>query len=207
MFYNDAQNGSKGFLTSDNIVADVHTVPTDCGGDPLGWVKEVDTGPVMSFYEYTTSNFQRLTDQEWNDTYLASSLRPSWTNLYLLDASGNAKAEGLNLITSVANPGKPDAGITGNYLLVRNYPNPFNPVTTISYQIPDKLSNSDVELTIYNIEGQVVKRLLHKNLQAGNYLTRWDATNDAGKSVASGAYICNLKVGSMQKASKIMLLK
>jgi hypothetical protein len=228
LFYAYTADGSKRFLTQGNVVADVHTVATDCGGNPLGWVKEIGTGPinlgvftaelpdgkltafigpVMSFYEYTTSNFQRLTDQEWNDTYLASSLRPSWVNLYLLDINGNAKSEGLNLITSVDTTGKKNPGLIGDYLLVRNYPNPFNPVTTISFQIPAKLTNSDVELTIYNIQGRIVKRLLHKNLSSGNYLTRWDAKNDAGVNVASGTYICNLKVGTMQKASKILLLK
>jgi len=229
LFYDDAEYGSKGFLTQDNIVADVHTVPTDCGGNFLGWVKEVGTGPinlgvftaelpdgkltafigpVSSFYEYTTqNNFQRLTDEEWNDTYLASSLRPSWVNLYLLDNEGNAESEGLNLITAVANPSKTNNGNTGNYLIVRNYPNPFNPTTTISFQVPAKLSNSNVELTIYNIEGRVIKRLLNMNLPSGNYLTGWDATNDAGLKVASGTYICNLKVGIMQKAEKILLLK
>jgi len=228
MFYDYVESGSIGFLAPDNLVADVHTVPTDCGGNILGWVKEVGTGPinlgvfvaeqpngqstafigpVMSFYEYTTTNFQRLTDQEWNDTYLASSLRPSWTNLYLLDVGGKQKSEGLNLITSVDKPNNPVNNNSANYLLVRNYPNPFNPVTTISFQVPAKLSNADVELTIYNINGQIVKRLLHKNLSGGNYLTRWDATNDTGISVASGTYICSLKVGNMQKASKIVLLK
>jgi hypothetical protein len=228
MFYDYVEAGSVGFLTPDNLVADVHTVPTDCSGNQVGWVKEVGTGPinlgvfvaqqpngqsmafigpVMSFYEYTTTNFQRLTDQEWNDTYLASSLRPSWTNLYLLDAGGNQKSEGLNLITSVDKPYNPVNNIDANYLLVRNYPNPFNPATTISFQVPAKLSNADVELTIYNINGQIVKRLLHRYLSGGNYLARWDATNDAGISVASGTYICNLKVGNMQKAGKIVLLK
>jgi hypothetical protein len=229
MFYADEAYSSKGFMTSNNIVADIHSVPTDCEGTPLKWVKHVGTGPVnlgvfvanlpdgtstafigpmLSYYEYTTmNNYQRLTDQEWNDTYLTSALRPSWVNAYLLDNTGSAKVEGLNLITSVVNTDKTDGQVIGNYLLVKNYPNPFNPVTTISFQIPESLSNADVELLIYNIQGRVVKHLLHKNMQTGNYLTRWDATNDAGASVASGTYICNLRAGNMQKASKILLLK
>ncbi|MDR3627522.1 MAG: DUF3160 domain-containing protein [Ignavibacteriaceae bacterium] len=228
LFYENELSNFKGFSTQDNIIADIHTAPTDCYGNMAGYVKHVGTGninlgvftaelpgegltafigPVLSFYEYTTSNFNRLTDQEWNDTYLASALRPSWVNAYLLDNTGNAKVEGLNLITSVVNSGKSNGQVTGNYLLVKNYPNPFNPVTTISFQIPESLSNADVELVIYNIQGRAVKHLLHKNMQTGNYLTRWDATNDAGVSVASGTYICNLRAGNMQKASKILLLK
>jgi hypothetical protein len=229
LFYEDAQSGSKGFLTQDNIVADVHTVPTDCSGNFLGWVKEVGSGPVnlgvftaqlpdgnltafigpvSSFYEYTTeNNFQRLTDDEWNDTYLSQSLRPSWVNLYLLDTNGNALPQGLNLITSVTKQAKTNTELNGTSLYVKNYPNPFNPATTISFQVPVNLSNSKVELTIYNIQGVVIKKLLNTNLPSGNYLTRWNATNESGSKVASGTYICDLKVGNMQKASKILLLK
>ena len=229
LFYEDAQGGSKGFLTQDNIVADVHTIPTDCGGNIIGWVKEVGTGPVnlgvftaqlpdgnltafigpvSSYYEYTTeNNFQRLTDDEWNDTYLAESLRPSWVNLYLLDPNGNALPQGLNLITSITKQAKTNTELSGTSLYVKNYPNPFNPATTISFQVPVNLSNSKVELTIYNIQGVVIKKLLNTNLPSGNYLTRWNATNESGSKVASGTYICDLKVGNMQKASKILLLK
>jgi hypothetical protein len=229
MYYYSLLFSSNDLTTEDNIVADVHTVNTDCHGNFLGWVKEVGTGPVnlgvfaaqlpggkltafigpvSSYYEYTTeNNLQRLTDDEWKDTYLASSLRPSWVNLYLLDNNGNAQPEGLNLITAVNNPVKPVNEVTGCNLYIRNFPNPFNPATTISFQVPAQLTNKYVELTIYNIQGMIVKRLIHENLQGGNYLTRWNATNDAGNRVASGTYICNLKVGNMQKANKILLLK
>ena len=165
-------------------------------------------GPVSSYYEYTTeNNFQRLTDDEWNDTYLAESLRPSWVNLYLLDPNGNALPQGLNLITSITKQAKTNTELSGTSLYVKNYPNPFNPATTISFQVPVNLSNSKVELTIYNIQGVVIKKLLNTNLPSGNYLTRWNATNESGSKVASGTYICDLKVGNMQKASKILLLK
>ena len=48
-------------------------------------------GPVMSYYEYTTTGFQRLTDEEWESTYLSLATRPDWTNSYLADSSGELR--------------------------------------------------------------------------------------------------------------------
>jgi flagellar hook assembly protein FlgD len=73
--------------------------------------------------------------------------------------------------------------------------------------VPSTLSNSQVELAIFNINGQLIKKLIHQNLPSGNYLAKWNGTNESGKYVASGTYICNLTVGNKQKVSKLLLLK
>jgi hypothetical protein len=93
------------------LVVDYHTVPTDCSGGFIGAVLHAGTGPVelaiitaeapgaetaafvgpvMSYYEYTTTDFQRLTDQEWETTYLSQATRPAWTASYLANESGQA---------------------------------------------------------------------------------------------------------------------
>ena len=48
-------------------------------------------GPVMSYYEYTTTGFQRLTDEEWETAYLSQATRPAWTSLFLANESGESK--------------------------------------------------------------------------------------------------------------------
>jgi hypothetical protein len=58
-------------------------------------------GPLFSYYEYRTENFLRLTDEEWDEQYLNSALRPSWVNIYLADENGSSRGEGLMLMTSV----------------------------------------------------------------------------------------------------------
>ena len=208
------------------VVADIHTVPADCAGIFHGWVMHVGTGsvnlaivvtklpdgqltafvgPVSSFYEYTTTNFLRLTDDEWNDT-LQTALRPNFVNLYLADNNGENRGEGLSLLTSV----KEDLDnqlIPDSKLLVKNYPNPFNPSTVINYSIPYSLSNNRVKLTIYDIKGSVVKVLVNDILPAGNYLTRWDGDNEKGNKVSSGVYIYNLRVLNESISGKMTLLK
>jgi flagellar hook assembly protein FlgD len=79
--------------------------------------------------------------------------------------------------------------------------------TLICFNIPVSLSNSFTELLIYNINGEIVKKLISKELPAGNYLTKWDGTNNSNNVVASGIYFYNLKVSGRQITGKMNLLK
>jgi hypothetical protein len=89
--------------------------------------------------------------------------------------------------------------------LHRNYPNPFNPTTTISFSIPEE---SKVELTVYNIKGQKVKTLVKNDLDKGNHLVSWNGIDESGKSVGSGVYFYKLNVnGKFESVKKCLLLK
>jgi len=216
-----------GLLESDHLVADMHTIPTDCGGNIMGWVKHVGTGqinlgviiapwndgietafigPVMSYYEYTTENFLRLTDQEWNNQYLQSALRPEWVNIYLADSLGNSRGNGPSLITSVdENPN--NNIIPQSELLIANYPNPFNSSTLIVFTIPYDLTNANTELKIYDVQGSLIATLVNQQLAAGNYIVKWEGKNQYNQNVSSGVYIYNIKAGNKIKSGKMNLLK
>ncbi len=85
-----------------------------------------------------------------------------------------------------------------------NYPNPFNPETTISYNI-DKAS--DVELTIYNIKGQKVRTLVDDQQEAGRHDIVWDGTDSKGKKVASGTYLYKVKADDQEVVNKMLMIK
>ena len=88
-----------------------------------------------------------------------------------------------------------------------NFPNPFNPTTTISYQLPE---NSEVELAIYNLKGQKVKQLVSNSagqLSAGQHSVVWNGKDDNGKSVSSGIYFYKLKTGNYEQTRKMILIK
>jgi hypothetical protein len=210
------------------IVADYHTTPTDEMGGRVGWVKHSGTGPinlcvvvadipnvgnvafagpVSSYYEYTTKDFERLTDELWRETYLQTSVRPDWVNVYLADSKGDFRGSGAMLITDVKQENQNGDQLPGDMVLIQNYPNPFNPQTTIQFNVPFNLTNSLTELRVFNVNGQLVKKLLSKELPSGNYLVRWDGTNEARQMVSSGVYIYQLKVGTVLKAGKMNLLK
>jgi hypothetical protein len=88
--------------------------------------------------------------------------------------------------------------------LYPNYPNPFNPETTISFFTAKDAENA--ELVIYNIKGQKVKTLVNEVLPAGEHSVVWDGRDTNNKAVASGIYFYNLKVGNKSLATKKCLL-
>ncbi len=226
LYYNDW--GQSDLHKEDYLVADYHTAPTDENGAVVGWVKHAGTGPidlaiiiaqspgnkeivfvgpVSSYYEYTSTNFYRLTDEEWKESYLVQkSARPNWVNIYLAGKNGNSKGEGLQLLTSI-NEQNNKTKIPEVYITAQNYPNPFNPSTIISFTIPQKLSNSKTTLKIFNINGQVVKELLNEQLPVGTYLTKWNGDNTFGNSVSSGIYFYEVKVGTQKFVGKMNLMK
>ncbi|MFZ5516305.1 MAG: FlgD immunoglobulin-like domain containing protein [Candidatus Zhuqueibacterota bacterium] len=88
--------------------------------------------------------------------------------------------------------------------LVQNYPNPFNDRTQIHFDVE---RTAQVAVTIYNIHGQKVKTLLAEVKAAGSHRLEWDGKNDAGRTVASGVYLCELRASDRSSIKKILLLK
>jgi hypothetical protein len=89
--------------------------------------------------------------------------------------------------------------------LFKNYPNPFNPTTTINFNLKN---NSLVNLSIYNIKGQLVKILVDKNLSKGRKNYIWNGINDQGLPVPSGIYLYKLEVnGKTVETKKMSLIK
>ncbi|MEW6749804.1 MAG: FlgD immunoglobulin-like domain containing protein [Candidatus Latescibacterota bacterium] len=91
------------------------------------------------------------------------------------------------------------------FALKDNYPNPFNPATTIKYALPE---GAFVKLEVFNVVGQVVRTLVADRQNAGRYVVQWDATNDSGHSLSSGIYFYRLQAGSeFTQVNKMLLLK
>jgi hypothetical protein len=90
------------------------------------------------------------------------------------------------------------------YSLSQNYPNPFNPETTIEYQLP---RSGKVQLMVFNILGQKVATLYDGFQKMGTHHVKWNGLDDKGNAVPSGLYLYRLKMGSITKTAKMMLLK
>ena len=97
-----------------------------------------------------------------------------------------------------------DEGIPTEFALHENYPNPFNPTTTLRFDLPEL---SDMTLTIYNMLGQKVKTFNMQSTPAGYHSVTWDATNDLGEQVGAGVYLYQLQAKDFVKARKMVLLK
>ncbi|MBT6939668.1 MAG: T9SS type A sorting domain-containing protein, partial [Candidatus Marinimicrobia bacterium] len=90
------------------------------------------------------------------------------------------------------------------YSLYQNHPNPFNPVTTLRYDLPE---NSFVNITIYDMIGRLVRNLVSTQQDAGYKSIRWDATNNSGQPVSAGLYLYMIQAGDFRQTKKMVLLK
>ncbi len=96
------------------------------------------------------------------------------------------------------------SAIPKTFALYNNYPNPFNPTTNIKYDLAKRVN---VSLVIYDINGRIVKTLVNSEQNAGYYNITWNATNNGGKTVATGIYFLKLVAGDYVKLQKLLLLK
>ncbi len=209
----------------DHVIADVHTQPTDQGGAPVGHVLHVSVGkfqlgffaapcptneyetmifvgPVMSYYQQITKDFKRLTDEEWKESVETGNVpdRPDWVNIFLADESGNAMQQGRELPAVVLTDiGNEQEAVPMQFSLEDNYPNPFNPQTTIHYSIA---AGGHVKLSVYDLLGREIQVLVNGNKTAGRYQVVWNSEN-----FASGIYFYKIVSGNFTSTKKMTLLK
>ena len=175
-FFFDAARG----LTWDFTVADVHTQPTEYSGAVVGNVLHVGnglinmgvflvenpcnpgqlmafTGPVSSFHQQVTTQFKRLTDQEWEEAFFSGiypeKKRPDWVSAYLLDRSGNIYPEGRELKGAVftGTGVVPDNLHPFDYLLL--FPNPVDEEAGIRFVLNVE---SELNMEVYDASGRIM---------------------------------------------------
>jgi hypothetical protein len=114
------------------------------------------------------------------------------------------------LVTLPGNPGDfptpVDAlpGMPGTFELANNYPNPFNPTTTIEFSVPEQ---SDVKIQVFDATGTLVSELVNDLYSAGTYRTKWNARDNFGSVVSSGLYIYRMSAGSFTQAKRMIFIK
>ncbi|MDX1429285.1 MAG: FlgD immunoglobulin-like domain containing protein, partial [Rhodothermales bacterium] len=95
--------------------------------------------------------------------------------------------------------------LPSDYKLFDNYPNPFNPSTTIGFELP---LDKNINVRIYDVSGRLVRTLISNQfLSAGTHEVIWDGQSDAGVPVASGTYIYALEYGNFRQAKEMVLVK
>lgn len=100
--------------------------------------------------------------------------------------------------------GRIAANTPRDFILAANYPNPFNPTTTIEYTIP---SQTQVTIDVFNVLGQKVKTLVNETQPAGTYQTEWNGTDEASQTVATGVYFYRLSAGDVTMTKKMVMVK
>ncbi|NIT59422.1 MAG: T9SS type A sorting domain-containing protein [Aliifodinibius sp.] len=100
--------------------------------------------------------------------------------------------------------GKTQATIPEKFTLYNNYPNPFNPTTTIRYDLAER---SKTSLSVYNIAGERIRTLVNDVQSAGSKSVVWNGRNDQGEIVGSGVYVYQIEADGTVKTKKMIFLK
>ena len=132
--------------------------------------------------------------------------------IYVIEFQPPWLSDSPRFLWEVTLPGAPMTAVTQldtetspeEFSLEANYPNPFNPSTTIEYRLPDA---AEVELTIYNAAGQSVRTLVQRWQSSGRYAATWDGTDDGGHLVGSGIYSYRLRAGNRELTRQLTLIK
>lgn len=88
--------------------------------------------------------------------------------------------------------------------LYENYPNPFNPVTVIPFQLSER---GEVRLSIYNLRGERVSDLIHETMMPGQHTIQWNATDLSGRPVSSGVYLVRIETENQTLSRKMILMR
>jgi len=96
------------------------------------------------------------------------------------------------------------SNIPNEYQLLNNYPNPFNPSTTIEFNLPVR---GDIQLTIFNLLGEKVKSFTDQALDPGRHSFEWNGSTDSGVEVSSGIYFYSLRTGDYYSVKKMLLVR
>lgn len=120
---------------------------------------------------------------------------------YILDSSNVMYFMDKNTLTNASEIGN---YLPNNFLLKQNYPNPFNPSTNIEFNVSKQ---SLVNISIYDINGKLINELVNERKNIGNYLTKWNGTDQKGNKVASGTYFYKVQSDNFIETKKMILLK
>jgi len=112
----------------------------------------------------------------------------------------------ISALGAIAPPALAKIAIPSEIQLRQNFPNPFNPETTIQYAIPAG-SSGNVTLNVYDLRGALVRTLVDQINEPGVYSIVWDGTDKDGNKVSSGIYIFQLQAGQFTKSNKMILMR
>lgn len=158
------------------------------GDTPKDWSQMLSAGPFsLAKYEKATVTFAVLAGDDLDD----------------LTRNSVAAQAKYNEITEVdSEPSRKET--VQHFELSANFPNPFNQATVVRYQLPE---TSWLKISVFDIQGRLVDRLVEQEQAAGRYSVQWQGKNIAGQAVPSGVYFLQMAGGQFKQTRKIVLVR
>ncbi|MBT4483232.1 MAG: T9SS type A sorting domain-containing protein, partial [Candidatus Latescibacteria bacterium] len=183
--------------TVDNGLANNHVTSIACGSEGEVWIGS-DQGGGVSHYNGETWTTFTTDDGLGHNSISALAVGPD--NTVWIGSAGGLQ----HYIPETGTFVNETDILPEEIKIISNYPNPFNPETTIEFTLP---SESAVDLSIYNITGQKVRTIVSESMIAGIHSIRWDGTSESGQTLSSGVYIARITMGEKVAARSMMLMK
>lgn len=176
------------------------------------WVLEVDPNG--------SSKDARATLLSWNTETLANLADGTWTLRKGRDGFGEVVVDDMRtaggytlsgrevqyftISANLSGDGPGDAILPSKHALQANYPNPFNPETTIRFEMP---TSGQVSVKVYNTLGQLVQTLVEGTIDAGSHAVTWNGRDHSGQTVPSGMYFYRMEAAGFNDTRQMILLK
>ena len=185
---------------------------TDADGDTIDYLLYAQIGvyPPKEINDTTSTSvqitYEEFAEKAFEDFPMLSKATVRFTvsatdGIDTVKVTGDDRVVFVNRYEYLAAEGE---GIPTEFALHENYPNPFNPTTTLRFDLPEV---SSITLTIYNMLGQRVRTFNMNDTPAGYHSVTWNATNDYGDPVGAGVYLYQLRANQYVKTRKMVLLK
>ncbi len=212
LFFNKVEEMTNTEYPPEYLIADIHTdtqesqvlhigtgpvnlaliLVDDCDGQPTAYV-----GPVFSYFEETTLNYTRITDEEWIEKFEDGTIpaRPDYTQCYLADRGG-VKQNSNGCLLPMEEQTSTGVGDLTADIDIATAPNPFSESTTIRFNLPSTSGAQPGRVAIYTLQGRLCTELFNGIVPTGTSSLRWDGRNSKGELMPSGAYIYRLNIGA-----------
>jgi hypothetical protein len=192
--------------------ADLGDTEAEVGLYEAGTVDFANAGAILDYMQYGTAGHMRETVAVaagiWSAGEFVASVEAGKSLQFIVDPmSGEGEWEDRdptpNVANSTATAIEGEGEVPGVFQLHANFPNPFNPTTTIDYDLNQA---GDVQLSVYDMLGQKVADLYTGAQAMGSYSVTWDGRDEHGATVASGVYFYRLLLDGQTSQSRVMTL-
>lgn len=202
-------NSGRIFKTTDGGESWMHVALHDSASWANGVIAIPNTSTIISLDDngvFYTSDMgatwgMMTTPAETDNDYYVSGLMGSQDMAYFFTYDGQV-LRFKDQLTAIEAP--KSAAKADKFVLHQNYPNPFNPTTNIAFNLNE---SEHVELTIYDITGREIVKLVDNNLHSGRHIFNWDGKNKHGNPVSAGIYLYQLRTDHRIKTRRMTLIK
>ncbi|MDP8322401.1 MAG: T9SS type A sorting domain-containing protein, partial [Candidatus Stygibacter australis] len=188
------------------------TLGWEIGGDGFGEEPHNVTGEIYMLYplrwinlDTSSGNLEDGEDVEITMNFDTNDIEEGIHTCDIVITCDSWDTKIINVVLNVTNGDDNNSSeLPEAVTLNGNYPNPFNPETEIMFLLPN---NEKINLSVYNLKGQLVRTLVDNYLPGGSHSIIWDGKTNNGEMVSSGVYFYKLSVGETSETRKMILLK